>query len=122
MTFHVYIIHAPLEHNSVNRVVHTSGRKKGNRAKVSENQLIKDISSSRAMLRREIEDEDFLTQCRHLMEKKDKGRTHWQGIPQGNQSPPAKIYLREADLWIERKIQERKMKEEIQICFGQEQR
>ncbi|CAN4112046.1 unnamed protein product [Withania somnifera] len=45
-------------------------------------------------LRREIEDEDFLTQCGHWMEKTDKGTTHLQGIPQGAPISPAKIYLR----------------------------
>ena len=34
-------------------------------------------------LRREIEDEDFLTQCGRWMEKTDKGTTHRKGIPQG---------------------------------------
>jgi retron-type reverse transcriptase len=62
-------------------------------------------------LRREIEDEDFLT--RHWMEKTDKGTTHRKGIPQGAPISPANIYLHEADLWIERKMQERKMKYEI---------
>lgn len=58
-------------------------------------------------LRREIEDEDLLTQCGHWMKKTEKRTTH---IPQEHQSPPANIYLHEADLWIERKMQERKMK------------
>ncbi|CAN4117949.1 unnamed protein product [Withania somnifera] len=41
-------------------------------------------------LRREIEDEDFLTQCGHWMEKTDKGTTHLQGIPQGAPISPGK--------------------------------
>lgn len=41
-------------------------------------------------LRREIEDEDFLTQCGHWMEKTDKGRTHRKGIPQGAPISPGK--------------------------------
>ncbi|KAK4343843.1 hypothetical protein RND71_036937 [Anisodus tanguticus] len=41
-------------------------------------------------LRREIEDEDFLTQCGHWMEKTDKGRTHRKGIPQGAPISPRK--------------------------------
>lgn len=32
-----------------------------------------------------------------------------------HQSPPANIYLHEADLWIERKMQERKMEYEIRF-------
>ena len=32
-------------------------------------------------LRREIEDEDFLTQCGHWMEKTEKGTIHQKGIP-----------------------------------------
>lgn len=51
-------------------------------------------------LRKEIEDEDFLTQCGHWMEKTEKRTTHRKGE---RQSPPANIYLHEADLWIERK-------------------
>lgn len=54
-------------------------------------------------LRKEIEDEDFLTQCGHWMEKTEKRTTHRKGIPQERQSPPANIYLHEADLWIESK-------------------
>jgi hypothetical protein len=70
-------------------------------------------------LRREIEDEDLLTQCGHWMKKTEKRTTHRKGIPQEHQSPPANIYLHEADLWIERKMQERKMKYEIKKrCFG----
>jgi len=70
-------------------------------------------------LRREIEDEDFLTQCRPL-DGKDRKRNN---PPEGHTSrstnlPPANFYLHEADLWIERKMQERKMKYEIKICFG----
>ena len=41
-------------------------------------------------LRREIEDEDFLTQCGHWMEKTDKGTTHRKGIPQGAPISPGK--------------------------------
>lgn len=41
-------------------------------------------------LRRKIEDEDFLTQCGHWMEKTDKGRTHRKGIPQGAPIYPGK--------------------------------
>ncbi len=69
-------------------------------------------------LRREIEDEDFLTQCGHWMEKTEKRTTHQKGIPQEHPSPPANIYPHEADLWIERKMQERKMKYEKKRCFG----
>jgi len=71
-------------------------------------------------LRREIEDEDFMAQCGHWMEKKEKGTTYRKGIPQlkEHQSPPANIYLHEADLWIERKMQERQMKSKRETCFG----
>lgn len=41
-------------------------------------------------LRREIEDEDFLTQCGHWIEKTDKGTTHRKGIPQGAPISPGK--------------------------------
>lgn len=41
-------------------------------------------------LRREIEDEDFLTQCRHWMKKTEKRTTHRKGIPQGAPIPPGK--------------------------------
>ena len=47
-------------------------------------------------LRREIEDEDFLTLCRRWMKKTEKRTTHRKGIPQGAPIPP--IYLHEADL------------------------
>ncbi|KAK4418769.1 hypothetical protein Salat_2289700 [Sesamum alatum] len=40
-------------------------------------------SASIEFLQKEIEDEDFLTQCGHWMEKTDKGTTHRKGIPQG---------------------------------------
>jgi hypothetical protein len=58
-------------------------------------------------LRREIEDEDFLTQCGHWMEKTEKGTTHRTGgaYLKEPQSPPANIYLHKADLWIEIKMQ-----------------
>lgn len=42
-------------------------------------------------LRREIEDEDFLTQCGRWMEKTDKGTTHRKGIPQGAPISPGKF-------------------------------
>ncbi|CAK9158758.1 unnamed protein product [Ilex paraguariensis] len=41
-----------------------------------------------------------------------------RAYPKEHQSPPANIYLHEADLWIERKMQERKMKYERKRCFG----
>ncbi len=44
-------------------------------------------------LRREIEDEDFLTlkgMGGHWMEKTEKGTTHRKGIPQGAPIPPGK--------------------------------
>jgi hypothetical protein len=41
-------------------------------------------------LRREIEDEDFLTQCGHWMEKTEKRTTHRKGIPQGAPISPGK--------------------------------
>ena len=41
-------------------------------------------------LRKEIEDEDFLTQCGHWMEKTEKRTTHRKGIPQGAPIPPGK--------------------------------
>ena len=49
-------------------------------------------------LRREIEDEDFLTQCGHWMEKTEKGTTHRTGgaYLKEPQSPPANIYLQSA--------------------------
>jgi len=62
-------------------------------------------------LRKEIEDEDFLTQCGHWMEKTEKGRTHRKGIPQGAPISPGKHLS--ARSRIERKMQERKMKSEI---------
>lgn len=37
-----------------------------------------------------IEDEDFLTQCRHWMKKTEKRTTHRKGIPQGASIPPGK--------------------------------
>jgi hypothetical protein len=62
-------------------------------------------------LRRKIEDEDFLTQCGHWMEKTDKGRSKRERhTSRSTNLPRRNIYLHEADLWIERKIQERKMK------------
>ena len=52
------------------------------------------------------------------MEIKIKEEPTGKAYLKEDQSPPAKIYLHEADLWIERKMQERKMKYSIQICFG----
>lgn len=68
-------------------------------------------------LRREIEDEDFLTQCGHWMEKTDKGTSHRKGIPQGAPISPGKD-LSARRRPMDRKMQERKMKYEIKICFG----
>lgn len=67
-------------------------------------------------LRREIEDEDFLTQCGHWMEKTDKGTTHRKGIPQGAPISPGK------DLSARSRPMDRKKdagkENEIKICFG----
>lgn len=41
-------------------------------------------------LRREIEDEYFLTLCRRWMKKTEKRTTHRKGIPQGAPIPPGK--------------------------------
>lgn len=71
-------------------------------------------------LRREIEDEDFLTQYGHWMEKTEKGTTHRKGIPQGKGAPisPGKhLSARRRPMDIKKgKMQERKMK--YLICFG----
>lgn len=48
-------------------------------------------------LRRDIEDEDFLTQCGQWMEWTENITTHRKGMPQEHQYPLANIYLHEAD-------------------------
>lgn len=70
-------------------------------------------------LRRELEDEDFLTPSQEALGRAQDGKDREGNNPPGkaylkeHQSPPANIYLHEADLWIERKMQEREMEYEI---------
>lgn len=77
-------------------------------------------------LRREIEDEDFLTivtksKGGHWMEKTEKGTTHRERHTSRSTNLPRRtnIYLHEADLWIERKMQERKMKVSVRYADGE---
>lgn len=60
------------------------------RYEINDNNKRKMSRESLSPLRREIEDEDFLTQCGHWMEKTDKGTTHRKGIPQGAPISPGK--------------------------------
>jgi hypothetical protein len=68
-------------------------------------------------LRREIEDEEFLTQCRHWMKKTEKRTTHRKGIPQGAPIPPGK-HLSARSRPIDKKKNAEKVNKKEKRCFG----